>query len=169
MTAILHYAPDSNFNDVGGDQYNIHWQEPPAVSAFQEAVSTALNAVVRDRYYVPKCMQGTRHWIIDDIHRWLDDYDAPNILWLSGGEGSGKSAIASTVMSNLQEAGRLGGYFMCKRDDDLLSDPIAIWRTVASDLAGMRSDMAERMARNMRRRKIDPGRPDIDLHFKYLI
>lgn len=153
----------------GGDQYNIHWQGSPAVSAHQEGVLVALNAAERGHYYVPKCMPGTCQLIVDNIHRWLDDFDAPNVLWLSGGEGSGKSVIISTVASNLQEVGRLGSYFFCKRNDDVLSDPTVIWRTVASDLARMRSDMAGRMAKNIRRGRVDPGRPDIDLHFKYLI
>jgi len=39
-------------------------------------------------------MPGTRQWLVDEIYRWLDDQQAPNILWLGGTPGSGKSTIA---------------------------------------------------------------------------
>ncbi|KZP30208.1 hypothetical protein FIBSPDRAFT_708234, partial [Athelia psychrophila] len=83
--------------------------------------------------------------------------------------GVGKSAIASTLVSNLQEAGRLGGYWFSSRDDNLLSDLVAIWRTIASDLAHMHPEVARRVTRNIRQHKVEPARADMELHFKYLV
>ena len=34
--------------------------------------------------YVQPCMPGTRQWMIDQIEHWLNDHQAPNILFLSG-------------------------------------------------------------------------------------
>ncbi|KAF7975990.1 hypothetical protein HWV62_8150 [Athelia sp. TMB] len=133
------------------------------------SVLAALHGVTRGHYYVPACMPGTRDWIIDEIHRWLDDFNTPNILWLSGEEGTGKSAVASAVVSHLQDVGRLGSYFFCKHDDQLLSDPAAIWRTVASDFARRWPDIADRISHHMRQGRVDPERPDIAQHFKYFI
>jgi pantothenate kinase-related protein Tda10 len=65
-------------------------------------------------------MEGTRQWIIDQIHTWLNDFQAPNILWLGGSPGAGKSTIASTLVSQLAELGRLGSSFF---GDVALSDP----------------------------------------------
>src|ERR1700729_2522609 len=112
------------------NQYNIQHAN---FTSYNDPVLAALNPVTSS--YVQPCMPGTRQWMIDHIHDWLRDHQAPNILWLSGSPGAGKSAIASTLVSNLQEAGRLGSSFFCKRDDIALSEPAACWRTIAFYLA----------------------------------
>jgi hypothetical protein len=156
--------------DVGRDQYNyttniIHHHH----ASSQETVLAALKPVNRSGYYVTPCMQGTRQWIIDHIHTWLDDSQAPNILWLGGSPGAGKSTIASTLVSQLAEMGRLGSSFFFKRGDVALSDPAAVWRTVAFDLAQVDPVFAERLVANLKERKVDVSRADIESHFKYLI
>ncbi|KAF7977419.1 hypothetical protein HWV62_3560 [Athelia sp. TMB] len=170
--APSHYAPDSTFNHVGRDQYNINWppsNEPPARTAAHDAVLAALNPLDRRHYYVPPCMPGTRQCALDEIHTWLDDYAARNVLWLSGGPGAGKSVLASTAVAHLEDVGRLGAAVFCRRGDPRLSDPVAVWRTVAADLARARPELAARIARNMQRGRVDPARPDIEQHFKYLV
>jgi hypothetical protein len=114
-------------------------------------------------------MAGTRQWVIDKIHDWLCDHQAPNILWLGGSPGAGKSTIASTLVSNLQQTGRLGSSFFCKRDDIALSDPASCWRTIAFDLAQCDAVIAKRIMENIKGRKVDPERADIELHFTHLI
>ena len=156
----------SHVTIAGRDQHNIHHTEI-TYKAEDDPILTSLKPV--KRFYVQPCMPGTRQWMIDKIHDWLDDHQAPNILWLSGSPGAGKSAIATTIVSNLQEAGQLGSYFFCKRDDIALSDPASCWRTIAFDLAQYDPVIAKRMIENIKRKKIDPGRPDIESHYKYLI
>ena len=151
---------------AGRDQYNIHHTEI-TYKAEDDPILTSLNPV--KSCYVQPCMPGTRQWMIDKIHNWLDDHQVPNILWLSGSPGAGKSAIATTLVSNLQEAGQLGSYFFCKRDDIALGDPASCWRTIAFDLAQYDPVIAKRMAENIKGKKVDPGRPDIESHFRYLI
>jgi hypothetical protein len=56
-----------------------------------------------------------------------------------------------------------------KRDDSGLSDPVACWRTIAFDLARYDPTISKRIVENMERKKVDPGRADIELHFKYLV
>jgi hypothetical protein len=135
----------------------------------QETVLAALKPVDRSAYYVTPCMPGTRQWIIDQIHNWLNDVQAPNILWLSGGPGAGKSTIASTLVSQLAEMGRLGSSLFFKRGDIALSDPAVVWRTVAFDLAQVDHIFAGRLMANLKERKVDLLRADIESHFKYLI
>jgi hypothetical protein len=100
--------------------------------------------------YVQPCMPGARQWMIDKIHDWLSDHQAPNILWLSGSPGAGKSTIASTLVSNLHQAGRLGSSFFCKRDHIALSDPAACWRMIAFDLAQYDPVIAKRRIENIK-------------------
>jgi hypothetical protein len=114
-------------------------------------------------------MRGTRKWLVDSIHCRLDDQLAPNILWLSGSPGSGRSTIASTLVSQLGEMGWLGSSFFFKRGDIALSDLAILWRTVAFDLAQKDSFFTERLIENLKERRVDPARADIATHFKYLI
>jgi hypothetical protein len=87
-------ARNSVFTEVGGD-YNIytftHSQE-------EEKVLAALKPVdVERRGYVHGCMEGTRKGVFKEIDGWLNDFRAPNVLWVSGCPGSGKSGICDLV------------------------------------------------------------------------
>jgi WD40 repeat protein len=112
-------------------------------------------------------MEGTRQSLLEDITGWLDDFTAPNILLLSGSPGAGKSTITATVVSKLDNQQRLGSSFAFQHDDSSLSDPVAVWRTVASDLArfspGVRRTLVEIL------KGVDPGKTDIDQQFRRLI
>jgi len=62
-------------------------------------------------------MEGTRVQILSDIYTWIKDLKGPQIFWLTGMAGTGKSAIAWTMCAR---AGRdseiiLGGSFFCSR------------------------------------------------------
>ena len=165
----------SQLNFVGRDQHNIAHNTTNIINNLNvfnitsETTLAGLRPVDRSGYYVPPCMRGTRQWIIDRIHTWLDDPETPNVLWLSGSPGAGKSTIASTLVSQLMEMGRLGSSFFFKRADVALSNPAAVWRTVAFDLAQTDTVIAEKLTDNLNARKIDPMRADIESHFKYLI
>ena len=148
-------------------RYNIQHADVACYKTEEDPILASLKPVISS--YVQPCMPGTRQWMIDLIHDWLGNPSAPNILWLSGSPGAGKSAIASTLVSNLQAAGRLGSSFFCKRDDIALSNPDTGWRTIAFDLAQYDPDIRKRIVENIKGRKVDPGRADIELHFKYLI
>ncbi|PVF92699.1 WD40 repeat-like protein [Serendipita vermifera] len=82
-----------------------------------------------------ECMQGTRQDILDLVDQWTLNLDAPNILWLSGPPGVGKSSIASSVVEGLRKSRRLGSSFFFRRDKATLMPPTSLWRTVSFDLA----------------------------------
>ena len=119
--------------------------------------------------FVMGCMDGTREGVFGRIDTWLEDLRGPNVLWISGTPGVGKSAIMSTLESRLRMAGRFGASFFFDRSDASFSDPAALWRTVAYDLAQKYPLMGKRLVKNLQDDKVDPGRPDIELHFKYMI
>jgi hypothetical protein len=112
-------------------------------------------------------MEGTCQSVLDQINTWLNDFTAPNTLLLTGSPGAGKSTVAATVVSNLDNQRRLGSSFAFKHDNASLSDPVAVWRTVASDLArfnpGVRDSLVEIL------KGVDPGWSDISLQFRRLI
>ncbi|EGN95156.1 hypothetical protein SERLA73DRAFT_95850, partial [Serpula lacrymans var. lacrymans S7.3] len=115
-------------------------------------------------------MEGTRKDIFETINDWLDDPNAhKNILWIKGSPGAGKSAIASSLVSQLRAARRLGGSFSFRRGDTILSNPASLWRTVAFDLARFNSDFASAIVSALKDGRVDPLRPDIKNHFDVLI
>ena len=159
----IHDSAFTNIN-IGGDQINVNQRSDT------KEILADLKPVERGGYYVPPCMEGTRKAIFDDIDQWLDNLDAPNnILLLSGNPGAGKSTVASSLVSRLTERRRLGSYFFFKRGDVTLSNPAAVWRTVAHDLARYDATFSDNLFEVLKEKTVDPGRPDIALHFKFLI
>jgi hypothetical protein len=137
-------------------------------SEVKETLS-ALKPVDRSGYYVQPCMEGTRKNILREIDAWVEDFRAPNTLWIKGSPGSGKSTIASSLVSRLMKSGRLCSYFAFKRGDITLSDPATVWRTVAHDLARYDNAFASILVTALKSGRVDPGRPDIASHFDFLI
>ncbi|KAF8190447.1 hypothetical protein BJ912DRAFT_965138 [Pholiota molesta] len=53
-----------------------------------------------ERHDAPRCHPGTRVGIQDDIMKWLDDVDDPQlVLWMHGSEGVGKTVLAHAIAS----------------------------------------------------------------------
>ena len=55
------------------------------------------------------CLPGTRIGTLQAIQDWIEDPNAKPILWLHGFAGTGKSAVAGTVASHLENQTRLLG------------------------------------------------------------
>jgi hypothetical protein len=68
----------------------------------EEKILAALNPTVVEQrgYNVPGCMEGTRKSVFEEIDGWLDDFSAPNILWVSGSPGSGKSGFCALPLGS---------------------------------------------------------------------
>jgi pantothenate kinase-related protein Tda10 len=60
---------------------------------------------------VGECLEGTRLDLLERIKEWTTDFSAPNILWLKGHPGVGKSAIATSMVEHLSAIKRLGSRF----------------------------------------------------------
>jgi len=89
------------------------------------------------------CTVGTRVLILDDITMWAKDnsQDSPNVYWLFGSAGSGKSAIAYTIARRFEFADDsnnmiiLGGNFFYSRQFEETRLSKYIIRTIAYHLA----------------------------------
>jgi hypothetical protein len=100
-------------------------------------------------------MPGTRRQIFQQLHEWADAPDGPNIFWLSGSPGAGKSAIATTFAKELMSRGRLGAQFYFQHG---VHDPKEFWRTIAFYLAQPRPFILEEIAKFL----ASPGRPNME-------
>jgi hypothetical protein len=89
------------------------------------------------------CTPGTRVRILDDIITWAKNTSpgSPNIYWLFGQAGSGKSTIAYSIARRFEFAGDpndtiiLGGNFFCSRQFEETRLSKCIIRTVVHHLA----------------------------------
>ncbi|KAF8186538.1 quinon protein alcohol dehydrogenase-like superfamily, partial [Mycena galopus ATCC 62051] len=81
------------------------------------------------------CMEDTRVDILRVIDEWIEDSEGPNLFWLHGHPGTGKSAISATVRARLLKSDRLGSSFFFRREDFASQSPEALWCSVAYDLA----------------------------------
>ena len=89
------------------------------------------------------CTPGTRVRILDDIITWAKNASpgSPNVYWLFGQAGSGKSTIAYSVARRFEFAGDpndtiiLGGNFFCSRQFEVTRLSKCIIRTVVHHLA----------------------------------
>lgn len=75
-----------------------------------------------------RCIIGTREATLAKV----DDPTAPNILWLKGSPGSGKSA---TVTTKLRECDQLGSSFSFRREEATVTTSSAFWHQVSFNLA----------------------------------
>jgi NACHT domain len=114
-------------------------------------------------------MEGTRQDILTTIDDWIEDLDAPNILWLRGHPGVGKSAVATSVVERLQASRRLGSSFFFQRNTALLTTPAALWHTVAFDLARKYPGVRKTIVTKLNADEIGPNIVNVNMLFRHFI
>ena len=111
-------------------------------------------------------MPGTQEDVLTLIKTWLDDLSEPNIFWLSGSPGSGKTTIASTVVADFD---CFSAQFFFHRDEAELHDPDNLWRCLALDLALASNDLRKLIAQALETQKANIRGLDISMQFEHLI
>jgi hypothetical protein len=76
------------------------------------------------------CLDSTRKELLSDITAWFDDIGEPNVLWLSGAPGTGKTAISWSLLAELEKQQRSAGEFFFRQHA-----PHQLWRTMAYKMA----------------------------------
>jgi hypothetical protein len=114
-------------------------------------------------------MDKTRQDILTEVNDWVENMDAPNILWVSGHPGVGKSAIASTLVANLKASHRLGASFFFMRDKPTLATPAALWCSVAYDFAYRYPAMRKLVLAKLCEEEVGANTANITTLFHHLI
>jgi hypothetical protein len=57
------------------------------------------------------CLEGTRKELLANTAIWMTDYSSPKVFYLSGGAGTGKTAVAHSVVARAKELGFLTASF----------------------------------------------------------
>ncbi|KIM24767.1 hypothetical protein M408DRAFT_45879, partial [Serendipita vermifera MAFF 305830] len=115
------------------------------------------------------CLEGTRQYILEKIRIWATDLQAPNILWINGDSGVGKSAIASTIVEELRLSNRLGSSFFFRWERAGVMTPNALWRTVAYGLAQRYPDIRGHLVTALTINGDLPEIADVDALFRQLV
>ena len=79
---------------------------------------------------------GTRVETLNSITEHLIDPTKPNILWLHGVAGAGKSTISTTIAQHFFNLHRRYAFLHFDRNDPLNGNPNSVIRTLARQLAG---------------------------------
>ena len=111
-------------------------------------------------------MPGTREDVLTLIKTWLNDLNEPNIFWLSGSPGSGKTTIASTIVADID---CFSAQFFFHRDEAELRDPGNLWRCIALDLSLGSNDLRKPIAQALETQKANIRGLDISMQFEHLI
>ncbi|KAF5330175.1 hypothetical protein D9611_010598 [Ephemerocybe angulata] len=82
-----------------------------------------------------ECTPGTRLWLLCMLMAWAEDPRSPHLFWLNGLAGTGKSAVAKTLCSKLNERGLLGATHFCTVKESELRNIYLIIPTLAKILA----------------------------------
>jgi hypothetical protein len=116
-----------------------------------------------------ECMTGTRQNIFARIDEWLTDFDAPNILWVKGLPGAGKSAIASSLVERLVQSRRLGASFFFQRNKPDTTTPSTLWRMVAFELSRQYPSARKSLVAKLREDEIRPTTGNIEKLFQHYV
>ncbi|RDB21669.1 hypothetical protein Hypma_011278 [Hypsizygus marmoreus] len=81
------------------------------------------------------CLKGTRVGLLNDLEAWSEDPESPQVLWLNGHAGSGKSTLIQSFCQSAFSVGRLGASFFCSSAYTDRKDLRMIFPTLAFQLA----------------------------------
>jgi len=134
--------------------------------AADKELEDLVNALGENRLTLRRpCMEGTRTAILQEIEDEIKNVDGPNMIWIRGSLGVGKSALAASIANRLEDQKR---HVIPFRFDRTLSTTItthALWRAVACDLARFYPSLRPHLAQGIQ----GHSSSDIDRLFKLLI
>jgi len=109
-------------------------------------------------------MEGTRTTILQEIENEIKNVDGPNVIWIRGSPGVGKSALAASIANRLVDQKRRVISFRFDRTESTITTS-ALWRAVACDLARLYPSLRQHLAQESQ----GHSSSDIDRLFKSLI
>ena len=75
---------------------------------------------------------GTREWAFAEVEHWLDDPNGPQLFWLMGGGGTGKSVISAVLLGRFFS--RAAAWHFCRHDNKEQSSSLSLLHSVAAML-----------------------------------
>ncbi|ELU37582.1 adenylylsulfate kinase domain-containing protein [Rhizoctonia solani AG-1 IA] len=99
------------------------WRDQDSrIDALSPVDSATYNSLLSHEVNRRACTKETRVQILLDLEKWSLDPSQPNIFWMNGMAGTGKTTIAYTFAESLKTRGALGASFFCTRTSDECRD-----------------------------------------------
>ena len=111
------------------------------------------------------CMEGTHIAILQRIEGEINKVSDHNVIWIRGSPGVGKSTLAASISTRLQDHGRRVIPFRFDHTESTRITMEALWRVVACDLARWYPSLCQHLAKGIEGHISS----DIDRLFKLLI
>ncbi|KAF9555772.1 hypothetical protein CPC08DRAFT_120154 [Agrocybe pediades] len=125
-------------NHIDQRQYIVSGERPGYVRLLEHVATAALHDSV-DNVDPSKCHPNTRVAIIENIRDWTlgttEELSGKPILWLKGGAGAGKSAIARSVAERCSDEGLLLGAFFFRAADSTRNHVGKLVATLSSQIS----------------------------------
>ena len=110
-------------------------------------------------------MKDTRQTILQEIESKVKSADGHNVIWIRESPGVGKSALAASILTRLEDQDRPVISFRFDRTQSTKITTDALWRVVASDLVRKYPSLCQHLVEGNRQLRSS----DIDRLFKLLI
>jgi len=109
------------------------------------------------RRHIDRFMPETRHFLTNHISNWMSDIsqqqETPNVMWLTGAAGTGKSVISAKVLEMYFDTSLVGWHF-CLHSKPADNTSIAILRSLTvmmmSNLPGYSDFILKNAEKRMR-------------------
>ncbi|CAE6490354.1 unnamed protein product [Rhizoctonia solani] len=105
------------------------------LEAMTPVMLAAYNSIISMEINRRGCTKGTRVQVLLTLDNWAQSMDMPNIYWMNGMAGTGKTTIAWTFAQRLKERKILGASFFCTRTSAECGNVGRIIPTIAYQLA----------------------------------
>ena len=139
------------------------------IVAEQKELDDLVRALGENRLSLRKpCMEGTRITILQEIENKIKSVDCPNVIWIRGSPGVGKSALAASVAAQLREQDRHVISFRFDRTRSTTITTDALWRIVALGHARLYPSVRQHILNLVQNNKM-PDPSDMNGRFKSLI
>ncbi|KAJ3503171.1 hypothetical protein NMY22_g18339 [Coprinellus aureogranulatus] len=117
-----------------------------------------------------QCVPGSRVALLAQLLDWAEAKDSNHAFWLNGIAGTGKTAVAETLCSQLSDRGLLGASFFCSIKVKDLSDVHHIIPSLAKSLAKMHPTFGDALANVLESQSKDPiGQMTLAQQYDFLI
>ncbi|KAJ7245665.1 hypothetical protein B0H12DRAFT_783452 [Mycena haematopus] len=104
-----------------------------------------------------------------EIDSFLAERTFPNILWIKGFPGSGKSCVASSVVDKLADTPPFGASFFFERDSGGFTAPSTMLRSLSSDLCTRRSAFLDALVADRQARMMNFSTASIEDQFRRFV
>ncbi|KAK0499001.1 hypothetical protein EDD18DRAFT_58278 [Armillaria luteobubalina] len=116
-----------------------------------------------------ECTEGTRVDILHKLSSWLDDLSLPQIFWINGMAGTGKTTLAKSVARIATDRKVLGGSFFCSRRSADRRDFRRIIPSIAFHLAAVNEEYCRQVLKVIRECKLGLVKTPPSEHWQKLI